>query len=123
MVIVKGNTGFTLVEVMVALVIFLFAGIGLFPLLLTHMQANRDLERHAMARRLADDVMAELQVVDYDRLRTLAERLIRKDGVEIRQSIDTNGLPDGQSRITLVARWLHRSRPHRYQLQTVRSAP
>ena len=123
MIIVKRKTGFTLVEVMVALVIFLVASIGLLPLMLTQMQANRDLEQHAKARRLAGTVMAELQVVDYSRLRTLAETPIRKDDIEIRQSIDSNGLPDGQSRITVVAHWLHRDRLHRYQLQTVRSAP
>ena len=123
MVIVKGNRGFTLVEVMVALVIFLVAGIGLLPLLLIHMQANLDLKLHAKARRLAGDAMAELQVVDYGRLRTLAETPIREDDIEVRQSIDSNGLPDGQSRITVVAHWLHRDRLHRYQLQTVRSAP
>lgn len=123
MVIVKGKTGFSLVEVMVALVIFLVAGIGLLPLLLTHMQTNRDLKLHAQARRLAGAAMTELQVVDYGRLRTLAETSIRKDDIEIRQSIDSSGLPDGQSRITVVASWLQRGRLHRYQLQTVRSAP
>ena len=123
MVIIGGNTGFTLVEVMVALVIFLIASIALLPLLLTHMQANRALELHAQARRLAGDAMAELQVIDYGRLGTLAEGPLRMGDIEIRQDIDTNELPDGQSRITVVARWLHRDRPHLYQLQTLRSAP
>lgn len=121
--IVKNNTGFTLVEVMVALVIFLVASSGLLPLLLKHMQANRDQVLHAQARSLVGEVMAKLQVADYERLWTLAEAPIRKDDIEVRQSIDANGLPDGQSRITVEAFWRYRDRLHRYQLQTVRSAP
>jgi prepilin-type N-terminal cleavage/methylation domain-containing protein len=123
MVIVKDNTGFTLVEVMVALVIFLVASIGLMSVLLTHMQVNRDLGLHAKARRLAGEAMAELQVVDYGHLGTLARVPLCKDEIEIQRSIDANGLPDDQSRITVVARWPHRGRLHRYQLQTVRSVP
>lgn len=123
MVTNKGGSGFTLVEVMVALLIFLVVSAGLLPLLLTHMQANRDLRLHAMARSLAGELMAELQVVDYGLLSTLAEVPRRKDGIEIRQQIDANGLPESQSRITVIAHWLHQGRLHRYQLQTLRSAP
>jgi prepilin-type N-terminal cleavage/methylation domain-containing protein len=123
MVTIKGEAGFTLVEVMVALVIFLVVSVGLLPLLLTHMQANRDLRLHSMARRLAGEAMAELQVLDYGRLSTLTETPRQKEGIEIRRQIDANGLPNGQNRITVVAHWLHQGRVHRYQLQTLRSAP
>ena len=43
MITVRRDTGFTLVEVMVSLVIFLVASMGLLPLMLTHMQANQEL--------------------------------------------------------------------------------
>ena len=123
MIMVRRASGFTLVAVMVALVVFLVASMGLLPLLLTHMQANRELKLHATARRLASEVMAELQVVAYGRLDTLAEVPLREDGIEIRQGVDTTGLPNGQSRITVTAHWQLRDRPQRYQLQTIRSAP
>ena len=123
MITVRRDTGFTLVEVMVSLVIFLVASMGLLPLMLTHMQANQELNLHARARRLAGEVMAELQVIDYGRLGALTEIPLQEGGFEIRQRIDSGGLPDGQSRITVTARWLHHGRPHRYQLQTVRSTP
>jgi len=123
MVTVRRETGFTLVEVMVSLVIFLVASMGLLPLLLTHMQANRDLNLHARARRLAGEVMAELQVIDYGRLGALTEIPLQEGGIEIRPRVDSDGLPDGQSRITVTADWLHQDRRHRYQLQTVRSIP
>jgi prepilin-type N-terminal cleavage/methylation domain-containing protein len=59
------SQGFTLVEIMVSLVIFLIASMGLLPLLLTNLQVNQDNSLHARARRLADTAMAELQVIDY----------------------------------------------------------
>ena len=120
---VRMDTGFTLVEVMVSLVILLIASMGLLSLLLAHMQANQGLNLHARARRLAGEVMAELQVIDYGRLGALTEMPLQEGVFEIRQRIDSDGLPDGQSRITVTAHWLHQGRPHRYQLQTVRSTP
>jgi len=123
MVTVRRDPGFTLVEVMVSLVIFLVASMGLLPLLLTQMQANQDLNLHAKARRLTGEAMAELQVIDYDRLGTVTEIPRQESGIQIRQRIDSDGLPDGQSRISVSAHWLHQGRPHRYQLQTVRSTP
>ena len=59
--------GFTLVEVMVSLVIFLFASMALLPLLVTTLKVNHENALHDQARRLASEVMAELQVVDYGR--------------------------------------------------------
>jgi prepilin-type N-terminal cleavage/methylation domain-containing protein len=123
MITVRRDTGFTLVEVMVSLVVFLVASMGLLPLLLTHMQANQGLNLHARARRLAGEVMAELQVIDYGRLGALTGTPLHEGDFEIRQRIDSDGLPDGQSRITVTAHWLHQDRPHRYPLQTVRSTP
>ena len=123
MTTVERCTGFTLVEVMVSMVIFLVASMGLLSMLLTHMQATGDLKLHARARRMAGEVMTELQVIDYDRLGTLTEIPLQEGGIEIRQKVDSAGLPDGQSRLTVTAHWLHQGRPHHYQLQTIRSTP
>ena len=119
----RRDTGFTLVEVMVSLAIFLVASMGLLMLLLTHVQANRDLYLHARARTLAGEVMAELQVIDYEHLETLTGIPLQQGGFEIQPSVDKDGLPDGQNRITVTAHWLHQGRPQRYQLQTIRSTP
>jgi len=115
--------GFTLVEVMVSLVIFLIASMGLLPLLLTNLQVNRGNSLHAQASRLADEMMAELQVTDYASLASVPEEPIQFDDIEIDQRIERNlPLPD-QSRITVTARWQQRGNRHSYQLQTIRSAP
>lgn len=118
----RGKNGFTLVEVMVSLVIFLIASIGLLPLLMTSQQVNRGNTLHAQARTLASQVMAELQVVDYVGLTAAAEPLLF-DAIEVVPQIEANTPQTDQSRITVTAVWEERGRLHRYQLQTIRSAP
>jgi prepilin-type N-terminal cleavage/methylation domain-containing protein len=115
--------GFTLVEVMVSSAIFLIASMGLLPLLLTSMQINQDNSRHAQARRLAGEVMAELQVVDYAGLIMAEETPLLVADIEIQPQIELNVPQTGQSRITVSAKWEQRGRSHCYQLQTIRTAP
>ncbi|NIQ11977.1 MAG: prepilin-type N-terminal cleavage/methylation domain-containing protein, partial [Gammaproteobacteria bacterium] len=66
------DRGFTLVEVMVSLVIFLVASMGLLPLLLTNMQAGQANSLHSRARYLASEVMADLQIMDYASLEAVS---------------------------------------------------
>ncbi len=119
----KEVDGFTLVEVMVSMVIFLVASMGLLPLLLTNMQVNHDNSRHAQARRLAGEVMAELQVIDYAGLAFAAETPLLVAGIEVQPQVEPNLPHSGQSRLTVTALWERQGRRHRYQLQTIRSAP
>lgn len=123
MITCGGDQGFSLVEVMVSLAVFLVATTALLALLLTQMQANRDLRLHARARSLAGAAMAELQVVDYNRIESLSAAPLLQDGIEIQRRFDVSGLPDGQGRITVSAHWQNRGRQHRYRLQTLRTAP
>ena len=119
----KRGAGFTLVEVMMSLVIFLVASMGLLPLLLTTMKVNHENGLHDRARRLAGEVLAELQVADYDRLATFDETPRLFADIEILPQVEENTPHAAQSRITVTACWEKRGRTHRYQLQTVRSAP
>ena len=115
--------GFTLVEVMVSLMIFLITSMGLLPLLMTNLQVNHGNSLQTQAQRLAAELMAELQVVDYAALAVLAEEPFLIAGVELQQQVEQNLPQPDQSRITVTARWQQRDRSHRYQLQTIRSAP
>lgn len=115
--------GFTLAEVMVSLVIFMVASMGLLPLLLTNLQANRGNSLHAQARRLAGEAMAELQVIDYASLATVPETPLLAGDVEILQRVEQDRPQPDQSRITITARWQQQGHNHSYQLQTIRSAP
>lgn len=119
----SGKEGFTLVEVMVSLVIFLIASMGLLPLLLTSIQVNHDNSRNAQARRLAGEVMAELQVIDYAGLLLAAEEPLLVGAFEVQPQVERDVPQPGQSRITVSAVWQQRGENHRYQLQTVRTAP
>ena len=115
--------GFTLVEVMVSLVIFMITSMGLLPLLLTSIQANHDNSRNAQARRLTGEVMAELQVIDYAGLLLAAEVPLVVGDIEVQPLVERDVPHTGQSRITVSAVWQQRGQNHRYQLQTFRTAP
>ena len=119
----SGKEGFTLVEVMVSLVIFMITSMGLLPLLLTSIQVNHDNSRNAQARRLAGEVMAELQVIDYAGLLLAAEVPLLVGDIEVQPLVERDVPHTGQSRITVSAVWHQRGQNHRYQLQTIRTAP
>ena len=109
----SGTDGFTLVEVMVSLVIFLIASMGLLPLLLTSIQVNHDNSRNAQARRLAGEVMAELQVIDYAGLLLAAEVPLLVGDIEVQPLVERDMPHPGQSRITVSAVWQQRGENHR----------
>jgi len=115
--------GFTLVEVMVSLVIFLVTSMGLLPLLITNLQVNQGNNQHAQARRLTGEVMAELQVINYASLTTVPAGPLLIADIEILKQVEQNMPQLDQSRITVTAQWQQRGRSHQYQLQTIRSAP
>ena len=119
----KGIAGFTLVEVMVALVIFMIASMGLLPLLITNLQVNHGNSLHTQARHVAGEVMAQLQVIDYAGLTMVPDELLSVAGVEIQKQIEQNVPQLDQSRITVRTNWQQHGRSYHYQLQTIRSAP
>jgi len=119
----KEGKGFTLVEVMVSLVIFLIASMGLLPLLITNLQVNHGNSLHSQAQRVAGEVMTKLQVIDYAGLAAIADESLSVANVEIQQQIEQNRPQTDQSTITVTARWQQQGRSKHYQLQTIRSAP
>ena len=119
----REEKGFTLTEVMVSLAIFLVASMGLLPLLHTNLQVNRANRLHTQARRLAGEVMAELQVVDYASLAGGSGEPLLAGEIEVMQRVESNLPMADQSRITVTARWQLRDRIYSYQLQSIRSGP
>jgi prepilin-type N-terminal cleavage/methylation domain-containing protein len=119
----REEKGFTLTEVMVSMAIFLVASMGLLPLLHTNLQANRANRLHTQARRLAGEVMAELQVVDYASLAVVSGESLLAGEIEVMQRVESNLPMADQSRITVTARWQLRDRIYSYQLQSIRSGP
>ena len=119
----KQNQGFTLAEVMVALMIFLIVSTGLLPLLHGNLKSNQGRRLQAEARRLASEVMARLQVIDYAKLGLVDDEPMQRGPIEVRQHIEPNAPHTGQSRITVTALWQLQNETRSYRLQTTRSAP
>jgi len=115
--------GFSLVEVMVSLAIFLIASMGLMPLLLTSMHAGQRNALHGEARRLAGESMAVLQVADYGALPAF-DGLSSGDGaIQVMNTVEDDLPESGQTRLTVTASWQSVGQTHLYQLQAIRSRP
>lgn len=117
------SRGFTLVELMVSLTIFLIASMGLLPLLINNLQVNRNNTLHGQARRLAEETMAQLQVVDAGQLTPGSALPLLVGPIEVLQKVDPDQPASGLSRLTVTTHWQGAGRQHRYQLQSIRTTP
>jgi prepilin-type N-terminal cleavage/methylation domain-containing protein len=115
--------GFSLVEVLISLAIFLIASMGLLPLLLGGMRTGQRNTLHGEARRLAGEVMAVLQVADYGALPAYDGLPAEEGPIALVQAVESDTPEPGQTRLTVTATWQAAGRLHRYQLQSVRSRP
>lgn len=115
--------GFSLVEVMVSLAIFLIASMGLVPLLLTGMRSGQGNVLHGEARRLAGESMAALQVADYGALPAFNGLPFGDGVIRVVNTVEDDRPEAGQTRLTVTASWQSAGQTHRYQLQTIRSRP
>lgn len=115
--------GFTLAEVMISLAIFLIASMGLLPLLLANLQANQGNGLQGQARRLAGDALAVLEVADYPSLPGYDLTVDRHGAIELLREVESETPATGQTRLTVTANWRQQGQRHRYQLQSIRSAP
>jgi prepilin-type N-terminal cleavage/methylation domain-containing protein len=115
--------GFSLVEVLISLAIFLIAGMGLIPLLLTGMRAGQRNALHGEARRLAGESMTVLQVTDYEALAAFDGVPAGHGGILLTHAVESDAPASGQTRLTVTASWRAGGQVHRYQLQTIRSRP
>jgi len=118
-----GQRGFSLVEVLVSLAIFLIASMGLVPLLLTGMRASQRSALHGEARRLAGESMAVLQVADYGALPAFAGLPSGAGPIHLVHTVEGDVPEPGQTRLTVTATWQTSGQVHRYQLQSLRSRP
>jgi prepilin-type N-terminal cleavage/methylation domain-containing protein len=115
--------GFSLVEVLVAMMIFLVASMGLVPLLLTGMRTAQRNVLYGEARQVAGEVMALLQVADYDALPAFDGVPYDSGSVRLMNAVESDLPATGQTRLTVTASWQAGGQLHRYQLQSIRSRP
>lgn len=119
----SAQTGFSLVEVMVSLLIFLIASMGLMSLLLTGMLVDQRNALYGEARRLAAEAMTVLQVADYDTLPAFDGLLSGPGEIRLQRTVESDQPESGQTRLTVTARWQRGAQEHNYQLQTIRARP
>lgn len=119
----SGRKGFSLVEVMVALTIFLIASLGLMSLLLTGMQVGRHNALQGEARRLAGEAMTALQVATYETLPAFDGLPSGEGEIRLLRTVESDLPASGQTRLTVTASWQGGGQEHSYQLQTIRSRP
>lgn len=115
--------GFTLIELMISLALFLIASMGLMSLLLTSMVVGQRNVLHGEARRLAGEAMAVLQTVDYDALPAFDGLPSGEGAIQLRHIVENDSPESGQTRLTVRASWQRAGQEHNYQLQTIRSRP
>ena len=119
----RRQQGFSLVEVLMSLAIFLIASMGLLPLLLAGARAGQHNAVHGEARRLAGEAMAVLQVADYGALPAYDGIPDTAGPIHLLRQVE-NDLPEpGQTRLTVTASWHSSGQQHSYRLQAIRSRP
>lgn len=119
----RRQLGFSLVEVMVSLAIFLIASMGLVPLLLSGMRTGQRNAWHGDARRLAGEAMAVLQVADYGALPAFDGLSSGDEAIQLRHAVEEDAPEPGQTRLTVTASWQAAGQLYRYQLQSIRTQP
>jgi prepilin-type N-terminal cleavage/methylation domain-containing protein len=119
----SGQKGFSLVEVMISLAIFLIASMGLMSLLLTGMRVGQRNVLHGEARGLAGEAMTILQTADYDTLPAFDGLLSGAGTIQLLRTVESDLPESGQTRLTVTASWQRAGQEHHYQLQTIRSRP
>lgn len=115
--------GFSLVEVLVSLAIFLIASMGLLPLLLTGMRTGQRNTLHGEACRLAGETMTVLQVADYGDLPGYDGLPAAEGAIQLLQTVEGDTPGPGETRLTVTATWQAAGQLHSYQLQSIRSRP
>jgi len=115
--------GFTLVEVLVSLTIFMIACMGLVPLLLGGMRAGQRNAVHGDARRMAGEAMAVLQSADYGSLPAYDSLQSVAGGMRLSRDVESDVPAPGQTRLTVTVTWQMAGQEHRYQLKSLRVQP
>jgi hypothetical protein len=96
---------------------------GRVPLLLTGMRTAQRNVLSGEARQVAGEVMALLQVADYDALPAFDGVPYDSGSVQLMNAVESDLPATGQTRLTVTASWQAGGQLHRYQLQSIRSRP
>lgn len=117
----KGRTGFTLIEVMVAIVVFTFGVMGIAALQVAVAQANRGATNHTRADQILYDKVEELQSTPYNAISSGAD-IDTVGGVAFARSwtVTDNAPMNRLKTISLTATWEERGKSFDVQTSTIR---
>ncbi len=117
--------GFSIVELMVALLLFMVAVLGLAPLLTSNMHADARNQLRAEARDVAMEKMDWLQALEFEDSELDVGKSTKNPRgnfrVETTVSANTGTTSDKQKKITVLVEWPYKGRTYNYQLVTVRT--
>ncbi len=115
--------GFSLVELLVALTIFMIAVLGMAPLLITHIRVNSQNQLRTVAQDIAVEEMDRLQVVDYPDLAAVsADPTTMRGTYSMVRTVETDQPGADQTRIKIAVSWSHQGSNKSYQIVAVRTA-
>jgi len=117
------QAGFTLVEVIVAMVIFLISASAVASLMYHSTAVVSENNFTSQAITCAQTSLEHLRMLDYEDVNDDSEECIG-DGVsfDVAWQVIENELEDGTKTIVLTVSWLEKGEPKSYELETVYTA-
>lgn len=118
-----GASGFTLIEVVVALVVFLIGVLGISGLLVSTIQANRGATNRSRADELLYEKVEEFQSTSYAGINGGTDTSTVEGVVFTREwTVNPSDPIAGVMTIDLTARWTERGDTFQIETSTMRSA-
>jgi Tfp pilus assembly protein PilV len=115
-----GKQGFSLVELLVSLLLFMLVSLGVLPLLITNLHGNTEVRLRGEAQRVAAEIMDRLQATPYRTLGGGEESVVR-EGVVFTCQIETAASGGNDRRtVDLTVSWQYRGRNYSYTLSGIR---
>jgi len=125
---IKNNCGFTLIEVMVAIVIMAVGMLGVLETINVSLQHNLKNELRNEAIRIGERYMAEFRGSDFDNLTDAytdvsVQSKIRSADKMFTVERSTEGLSANARRVTVVVKWTYRNQEYQNRLVSVVARP
>ncbi|KAA0259348.1 type II secretion system protein [Deferribacter autotrophicus] len=114
------KNGFTLIELIVALTIFLIAFLGLIPLLIKQVDANKMNHLRNVAVNIAQEKIDSLSVIDFNSLANSMDN-VSVDNNVYQVTTDVIDLNTYQKQINVTVSWKYKSKDYRVSMSLVRS--
>ncbi|MBF0574316.1 MAG: prepilin-type N-terminal cleavage/methylation domain-containing protein [Desulfamplus sp.] len=110
------ESGFTLVEVLISMVIMAVGLLAMASMQITAIQANSYAIHVSEATNLVEDILDEYQKMDYD---NLVDEEVSRDIYTAYTSVENNIPAANMKKITVVTKWKSGNRDHEITFGTI----